>query len=222
MKKLIVTLIVTGFSLLTIQETKAQSIEDIIKAAVVKVIKAADLQIQRHQNDVIWLQNAQKTLENIMSELKLNEISDWVEKQRDLYKEYYDELAQVKTIITYYQRIRDVSQKQVTLMEEYKKAWQLFQQDNHFTANELDYMAKVYTGILDASAKNLDQVFLVITSFSTTMTDAQRLEIINAAADQVNINYYDLVKFNQQNKLLSLQRAKDKQEIEVVKKLYNL
>jgi len=37
---------------------------EIIKAAVVKAIKAADLQIQRLQNKTIWLQNAQKTLEN--------------------------------------------------------------------------------------------------------------------------------------------------------------
>ena len=68
-----------------IQETKAQiPILDIIKAAVKKVIKAADLQIQRLQNKTIWLQNAQKTLENKMSQLKLDEIKNWAEKQRKL------------------------------------------------------------------------------------------------------------------------------------------
>jgi len=66
--------------------TEAQiPIADIIKEGVKKVIIAIDLRIQRLQNETIWLQNAQKTLENQMSKLKLGEISDWVEKQRKLY-----------------------------------------------------------------------------------------------------------------------------------------
>jgi hypothetical protein len=83
-------------------------------------------------------------------------------------------------------------------------------------------MGKVYSGILDESAKNIDQIFLVINSFQTQMSDAKRLEIINAAADQVEANYYDLTRFNQQNIILSLQRAKVYNDVEVVKKLYGL
>jgi predicted transcriptional regulator YheO len=198
------------------------AILEIIKAAIVKVIKAADLKIQRLQNKTIWLQNAQKTLENALSKLKLDEISDWTERQKTLYKDYFEELAKVKSIISYYQRIREISQKQVRLVEEYQRAWNLFKQDKYFTSDELGYMAKVYSGILDESAKNLDQISLVIKSFSTTMSDAKRLEIINAAADDVDANYYDLTRFNKQNIMLSLQRAKENNDVEVVKKLYGL
>jgi hypothetical protein len=83
-------------------------------------------------------------------------------------------------------------------------------------------MAKVYSGILDESIKNIDQIFLVINSFTTTMSDAKRLEIINAAAGQVDANYYDLIRFNQQNIMLSLQRAKEYNDVEAVEKLYGL
>lgn len=75
----------------------------LIKDAVAMVIKAIDLRIQRLQNKTIWLQNAQKQLENVLSKVKLDEISNWTQKQKELYKEYYDELAKVKSIITYYQ-----------------------------------------------------------------------------------------------------------------------
>lgn len=69
-----------------VQQANAQiPIAEIIKQAITKVIKAVDLKIQRLQNKTIWLQNAQKTLENKMSELKLTEIKDWVEKLRKLY-----------------------------------------------------------------------------------------------------------------------------------------
>ena len=198
------------------------AILEIIRAGIKKVIKAVDLQIQRLQNKTIWLQNAQKTLENTLSKLKLDEISNWTERQKTLYKDYFEELAKVKSIISYYQRIREISQKQVRLVEQYQRAWNLLKQDKYFTADELGYMAKVYSGILDESAKNLDQIFLVINSFTTQMSDAKRLEIINAAADQVDANYYDLTQFNKQNILLSLQRAKEKNDVDVVKKLYGL
>ncbi|WP_456264499.1 conjugal transfer protein TraI [Flavobacterium plantiphilum] len=192
----------------------------LIKAAVKKVIKAMDLRIQRLQNKTIWLQNAQKKIENTLSKLKLNEISDWTQKQRDLYRDYYEELAKVKSIITYYQLIRDVAQKQVRLVNEYERAWKLFQQDSHFNETELDYMQKVYSGILDESVKNIDQIFLILDSFTTQMSDAKRLEIINAAAHQIDVNYNDLMLFNRQNVLLSLQRAKTAHEVETVKRFY--
>jgi hypothetical protein len=157
-----------------------------------------------------------------MSKAKLNDISDWVEKQRTLYKDYFDELQKVKSIISYYKRIKEITEKQVHLVQEYKHAYTLFKQDKHFTAEELAYMGRVYTGILDESVKNIDQIFLVINSFSTQMSDAKRLEIINTAADQIDINYNDLKAFNQQGMLLSLQRAKDQNDVEVIKKLYRL
>lgn len=219
---IIFILIVTG-SLVPMKKAQAQiPVIEVIKNATKKVIKAIDLQIQRQQNKVIWLQNAQKTLENTMSKLKLDEISDWVEKQRTLYKDYYEELAKVKAIITYYQRIRNISEKQIKLVKEYHRAWNLTKQDKNFTPEELNYMAKVYSGILNESAKNIDQIFLVINSFQTQMSDARRLEIINAAADQVDANYYDLTRFNQQNFLLSLQRAKAYNDVNAVKKLYGI
>src|SRR5665647_411111 len=109
------------------------AILEIIKAGIKKVIKAVDLQIQRLQNKTIWLQNAQKTLENTLSKLKLDEISDWTERQKTLYKDYFEELAKVKSIISYYQRIREISQKQVRLVERYQRAWNLCKQDKYFT-----------------------------------------------------------------------------------------
>jgi hypothetical protein len=224
MKKLLVIVLMAVIATIAPAESvHAQDpISQIINAGIKKVIKAVDLKIQRLQNETIWLQNAQKTLENTMSKLKLNDITDWVEKQRLLYRDYFEELYKVKDIITYYQRIKDIGKKQIKLVEEYKRAWGLIKQDKHFSSDEFGYMAKVYSGIIDESVKNIDQIFLVINSFQTQMTDAKRLELINAAADQADNNYFDLTQFNEQNILLSLERAKGEQDVESVKKLYGL
>lgn len=224
MKKILVIAgIVLSISIAPVQHTNAQiPILEIIKAAVKKVIKAVDLKIQRLQNKTIWLQNAQKTLENKMSKLKLTEISDWSKKQKDLYSKYFDELWKVKNAISSYQVVRDIIKKQVQLVQEYSKAFNLSKQDKNFTADELDYMQKVYTGILDESIKNIDQIQLVINAFATQMTDAKRLEIIHTAGDNIEQNITDLRQFNQQNITISLQRSKEKNDIDVVKKLYGL
>ena len=204
------------------EKTAALPILEIVKAVTKKVIKAIDLRIQKLQNKTIWLQNAQKQVENVLSKLKLDEISDWTKKQKDLYKGYYEELAKVKSIITYYQRIKDITKKQTRLVQKYERAWNLFKQDTHFKDNEIQYMERVYSGILEESVKNMDQIFLILDSFSTQMSDLKRLEIINEAADQIDANYDDLTLFNQQNVMLSLQRAKTEADVNQVKQFYGI
>ncbi len=224
MKKL---LTITGISLLIslapVQQTEAQiPIYDIIKAAVIKVIKAVDLKIQRLQNKTIWLQNAQKTLENQMSKLKLKEIGDWANKQKDLYAKYFDELSKVKNAIGTYQAVKDIISKQIQIVKEYSTAFNLSRQDKNFTKQEIDYMQQVYSGILDESLKSIEQVQMVITAFATQMTDAKRLVIIHSASANIEQNLTDLRQFNQQNIRVSLQRSKERNDIDVVKKLYGI
>lgn len=197
-------------------------IADIIKGAITKVIKAVDLQIQRLQNKTIGLQNAQKALENEMSKLKLDDITDWVEKQRSLYASYFDELWKIKESIAAYHRVSDIVRSQAQLVKEYQQASHVFHQDPHFTPAELSYMEKVYSGILNESIKNLEQVYSIVTAFTTQMTDAKRMDIINHAAGEVDLHLADLRKFNDQQKLLSFQRAAAQGDIETVKQLYGL
>ncbi|HTN20746.1 MAG TPA: hypothetical protein VL125_09735 [Pelobium sp.] len=225
MKKYMVILPMSAMTLFVALPTGANAqiaVLEVIKAGVKKVIKAVDLKVQRLQNETIWLQNAQKVLENQLSKLKLTEIADWTEKQKNLYSEYYEELWKIKSSIAYYKRIKDLSQKQADILDEYKWAWNLFKQDKHFTADELDYMQKVYSGILDESVKNVDQILLVVNSFKTQMTDAKRLDIINAAADKMDTNYSDLKQFNSQNSRLSIQRAKSLDEAAKLKEIYGI
>ena len=224
MKKLLaVVLLALCFMVSPVQNANAQiPIMEIIKQAITKVIVAVDLKIQRLQNKTIWLQNAQKVLENKMSELKLTEISDWVEKQRAQYANYFDELWRIKAALAYYQKVKDIIEKQLQLVNEYKAAWALFKQDKNFTVDELDYMQQVYNGMMDESIKNLDQLSLVINAFVTQMSDAKRMEIINEVDHNLDENLNDMREFNNQNKMMSLQRASEKGDIETVKKLYGL
>jgi dTDP-4-amino-4,6-dideoxygalactose transaminase len=168
------------------------------------------------------MQNAQKVLENTLSKLKLEEIANWSEKQRDLYQRYFDELQTVKSAISGYQRIREISQKQARIVSEYQKCWAVIQSDTHFTLKEKEYMARVYTGILSTTVENLDQMALLVKSFTLHMSEGERLELINETANRVDQNYQDLISFNLSNGRLSLQRASNSNEIRQIRDLYGI
>jgi predicted transcriptional regulator YheO len=222
MKK-IVSCIVLAAALLSVQKLSAQDpITEIIKAGITKVIVAVDLKIQRLQTRTIWLQNAQKVLENSMSKARLDDITGWVQKQKDLYQNYFDELWKVKDILSYYHKIREITQQEVALVNQYHRAWNGITQDSHFTAGEVDYMGKVYTGIIEQSIKNLDQIALVINSFITQMSDQKRMQIIDHAAEAMQKNYNDLKSFTNENIQLSIQRSKDEHDVAVVRALYGM
>ena len=224
MKKIVITLCLLMMAMTaTVQKTQAQiPVLQIIQAGVKKAIQAVDLKIQRLQNKTIWLQNAQKTLENEMSKLKLKEISDWAKKQKELYANYFDELWKVKNALQTYQNVKDIVNKQGQLVKEYSRAFNLSKQDKNFSAGELAYMQEVYSGILKESLKNIEQVDLVVTSFATQMSDAKRLEIIHKASDNMEQNLSDLRQFNQQNLRISLQRAKERNDVDAVKRMYGI
>ncbi len=220
-------IIAISFSLLlgalpTMQANAQIPIVSIITSAIKKVIVAIDLKVQQMQNKTLWLQNAQKELETKMSQLQLNDISDWANKQKKLYSDYYQELQKVKSVITTYQEVKDITQQQLQLVKEYNTAYSQFKQDKNFSASEINYMGQVYNGILNESVQNLNELLLAINSFTTTMADAKRLEIISSTAKKMNSALTDLRKFNNQNRSLSMQRAKENNDVQTTQQLYGL
>ncbi|PVY40916.1 conjugal transfer protein TraI [Pontibacter virosus] len=207
----------------SLQPAYAQDpIAEAIKAGVKKVIVALDLQVQRIQNETIWLQNAQKVIENKLSELRLTEISEWTERQRSLYSDYYQELWQVKQAIATYQQVQEIITLQAALVSEYRRAYGLFRQDGHLSPGELDYLYRVYAGILSESIQHLDQALLVTSSLATQMRDGERLARLEAAAAGIRHTYSELRRFNASQLQLCLQRARAQGDLEAVQRLYGI
>lgn len=194
----------------------------LVKNLTEKIIKAIDLKMQRLQTQTIALQNAQRGVENEMHRLKLNDISLWAQKQRDLYQGYYTELWQVKAVITSLSRVRKAMALEQTMVSDYHRAWSLVSKDKNFTPAELNYMSSVYTGILNNGLKVMDQLSGVISSGRTSMTDASRMALIEASTQELQTNVDDLHEFTNQNELLSVERGKTTHQENVVRSLYGL
>lgn len=200
----------------------AKSDPAIIREAVKWVLKALDLQVQREQLYTILLQNAQKILENKLTELRLGEITDWSDKRHNLYRDYYDELWRVKSVIAQYKRIRDIAQNQARLVTEYQQAWNTIQQGQGFTPDELQYIGRVYAGMLDASMKNMERIISVVGSYRSRMSDAERLSVIHSVDMAVRENLRDLRQFNLQNLRMAAQRGSYGKDAGTLKNIHGI
>ena len=219
----IIAILLIGFIPLANKPSYGQLVlAEVIRSAIKKVVKAVDLKIQRLQNKTIWLQQAQKTMENILSKTSLDEIALWSQKQKEAFGKYYSGLMKVKSVIGQFQQVKELTEKQVAMVREYKRIWGLLQQDDHFTSEELDYMARVYAGMLKESLKNIDELTMIVQSYTLQMTDGERMEILAEASVRIDENFNDLRRFNRQNILLSLQRSRSEQEVLIIKRLYDL
>jgi len=208
--------------LMILPNTADAQLLEIIQAATKKVIRQIDLKVQKMQNKTIWLQNAQKVLENKMSELKLKEISNWTEKQRDLFKGYYEELAKVKAAIATYAKVKQIISQQVQIAQEYKGTYSLIKTNKQFTASETAYVYRIYTNMIDESLKHLDELYMVINPGTMQMRDAKRMELVESVSVKMQQSLDDLRKFNQHNRQLSLQREKLHHENETTKRIHGL
>ena len=211
---------VLALSLIPSMQAHAQI--EIIGDIVKDVIMAIDLGVQKAQTEIIALQETEKEFENTMQETQLGQIIGWVQQQKDLFSEYYQELWQVKNALANFQRVAEMIDRQAQLVAEYQKATALIRQDKHFSADEITHMIAVYSGILSQSATTIDQLALAIRALVMQMDDGDRLQIIDAAGERIDRNSSDLRQYTQENILLSMQRAKDQNDLNAIRIIYGL
>lgn len=223
MKKYIVSLLCSFVLMLALPKAQAQvPAASAFTSLIKKVIVAIDIKVQRLQNQTIALQNAEQQVENTLHLNSLNGISDWLNKEKDLYAGYYEELSKVRRLIADYDAVKRIASQQSQLVSEYRNASALFNRDPHFSPDELKYMGNIYNGILQESLRNLDETITVISDLAAQMDDAERLERINLAAKAMQTNLGHLRQFNRQNAGLSLLRAKDSRDRAAVKQFYGI
>ena len=216
------SILILTISMLLTAGANAQDITSIITEAISKVVRAIDLQVQRIQTGTILLQEAQKELENTMSALRLGEIQDWTEQLKDLYANYFQELWQVKDVLSTYHKVAGAIGRQEQILAGCRNVPQLFGTSGHFSAAELQQIVSVYSGILTESAENLDRLTKAIQPYAFQMTDQQRLVLIDEAAGGIDRNYSDMQRYTNQNELIALQRASDENDYLSLKKMYGL
>ncbi len=139
-----------------------------------------------------------------------------------LHDHFLDALLQVSPTIRRYKKIADIISLQLQLVKEYRAAWRRFQGNNNFSTKELEHIQRVYNNLFNASLRNLDDLVMVITPRHLRMSDDERLTAIDKIYDSMQDKIIFLRHFNNDNSILAVQRMKEQNDVNVLRKLYGL
>ena len=140
----------------------------------------------------------------------------------NLHRDFLDGLLQVSPAVKKYAKVGDIIQVQIKLVKESKAALAEFRSSKQFTVAEIEYLGHVYANLLKESLKMLDELAMVVTAGKLRMSDNERLQAIDRIHDKVIEQYTFLNEFNNGTAILSLQREKEKMDIDLMRKVHGL
>ena len=140
----------------------------------------------------------------------------------NLHRDFLDGLLQVSPAVKQYSKVADIIRVQLKLVKESKAALAEFLGSKQFTIAEIEYLGNVYANLLKECLKTLDELAMVVTAGKLRMSDDERLQAIDKIYDEVMEQYTFLNEFNNGTAVLSLQREKEKMDIDLMRKVHGL
>jgi hypothetical protein len=162
-------------------------------------------------NEVIQTSN---TVSNVIKNFKE------VKKVYEQGKKYYDALKAVNDLVKDARKVQETILMVGEIADIYMDAYQLMLQDENFTLEELGAIAFGYTKLLEESSNLLKDLKGIVNSSSLSMTDKDRMDIIDGVYVAVQ-HYRNLVRYyTNKNLSVSYLRAQKKGETDRMLALY--
>lgn len=170
-------------------------------------------------------------LKNILTELKsgyeivsngYTTIKNISEGNFNLHDIFLKSLLEVSPAVKNYVRIKEIIDAQLSIVREYKNALKQLKGSGEFSLDEINYSEKVYTNLFNHSLDNLQKMIMVITAGKLRMSDDERVRSIDAVWNEVSQQLTFLRHFNNQARILCLQRAREKNDLSTMDQLYDV
>jgi DNA repair ATPase RecN len=151
-----------------------------------------------------------------------NTVKNISEGNFNLHKVFLDGLMEVSPTVRNYRRVVEIADYQVTLLREYRNAYDRFKRDSNFNPEELAYLGRVYDKLFKESLRNLDELLTVVTAGKARMSDDERLQAIDRIYLDMQDKLLFLRHFNNNTTVLAVQRAKEKNDAQTMRKVYGV
>ena len=170
-------------------------------------------------------------LKNILTELKegyqivsdgYTTIKNISEGNFNVHDIFLKSLLEVSPAVKNYVRIKDIIGAELHIVSEYKNALKQFKGSGEFSIDEINYLEKVYANLFNHSLENLQTMIMVLTTGNLRMSDDERINSIDAVWEEVSQQLTFLRHFNNQARILCLQREKEKNDLSTLKQLYDV
>jgi len=139
-----------------------------------------------------------------------------------LHQVFLDGLLLVSPAVANYKRIPDIINDQLSIVQEYKRAFAMYKQDKHFLPDEIIYLGSVYNNLFNQSINSLNELIMVITGNKMRMSDAERITSIDRIYGEMEDKLTFLRYFNNHTTLLAVQRAKEQNDVNTMQNIYGI
>jgi hypothetical protein len=148
------------------------------------------------------------------------QVKDLSQGNFNLHSVFLNGLLQVNPVVAKYARVADIVANEVSILSEYKKAYKQFQSSGAFSADELNYLAKVYAQLTSAALSDVNDLANILTASKLRMSDDERLSAIDRIYASNSDKLSFLRDFNRRAGVLLLQRQQEQNEVNNLKTLY--
>ncbi len=136
------------------------------------------------------------------------------------YKKYYDALKSVNNLVRDARKVQEVILMVGDVSDIYVNSFRKMMGDENFSPEELDAIAFGYTRLLEESNGVLQDLKQVINVSTLSMTDKDRMDVVDKCYDSM-LRYRNLTNYyTNRNIAVSFLRARKKNDMERVLKLY--
>jgi hypothetical protein len=185
-----------------------------------------------------WTQQKTTQIQYLLDQIAANKVSiDYLEKGYELaktglntiqnikkgdfnlHRDFFGSLEIVNPKIKTYSRVADIIGYQFRIVKNISTTIKNLKESRQFNTDELDHRKAVFENLLDECVKNVDELYLIITSDELQMTDDERIKRIDLLYTDMQDKYSFCQSFSKECSVLAMQRLSDQVEIIMSKKL---
>jgi hypothetical protein len=152
----------------------------------------------------------------------LNTIKDIKHGDFNLHNTFFNSLSTVNPAIKKYSKVASIIAMQISIAKQITNTIKSCKKSNMLLNSELKYLGAVFNNLLDECAKNLDELFALITNNETQIKDDERIQRIDKLYEDMKDKQMFTTSFSHSAKGLSIQRLNDQNDIIISKKMNGL
>lgn len=140
----------------------------------------------------------------------------------NLHTDYFNSLKSVNPEIKRYARVADIIALQVKIMQNYNRTYRRLNNSDAFSNDELAYIGRVFSRLLDDCDKTLDELITITTAGKLEMKDDERMKRI----DKLYLDMQDKFTFSQSfyndAQSIAVSRLKEKTDVQASRALHGI
>lgn len=140
----------------------------------------------------------------------------------NLDRDFFSSLKNVNPAVRNTAKVADIIAFQIFISRELRRVYRFCSDNKKFTPEEIRYIAKVHTNMLFYCDASISELLTIIQSGQAEMTDDERIQRIDTIYNDMNDKCAFVRAFGSDVQVISLERAKEERETELLRKNYDI